>query len=209
MESERVLMRMQDPNKIVMAKKKGKQLRIFCDLDGVCSWWEKAACETLGVDYDDPEIREQLKTGKKRMEDFAGGDEEMWAKIDAKGEEWWASMPKLPWADRLYEFLNGQTEDFSFLTSPSDNPMCASGKIKWLKKHFGEKFKSFLIGKNKHLCASPDCLLVDDDDEKCEKFREYGGHVFQWPHCLKIVDGDTTEDEVFDDLKAYIEEIRK
>jgi hypothetical protein len=199
----------QGNNKIALGETKQKKLRIFCDLDGVCSWWEKAACEALDIDYDDPEIREQLKTGRKRMEDFAGGDAEMWAKIDAKGEEFWTDMPKLPWAERLYEFLNEQTNDFSFLTSPSGNPVCASGKVKWLKKYFGEKFKNFLIGKNKHLCASPDCLLVDDDDTKCEKFREYGGHVFQWPHPLKIVDGDMTEDEVFEDLKAYIEEIKK
>lgn len=199
-------MRLQDPTKIIFAKRHGKKLRIFVDMDGVCSWWEKSAAKTLGIDYDDPKIREQLKNGK-RLEDFVGGDDKMWPMIDAEGEKWWANMPKLPWADRLFSLIVKETDDFCFLTSPSDNPVCAAGKIQWLQKHFGKEFKNFLIGKNKHLCAGPNSLLIDDDDKKCEMFRKYGGHVFQWPHPIKIVDGDMTEDEVFEDLVSYIKEI--
>lgn len=200
-------MRIQDPNKIIIANKKKNGLRIFCDLDGVCAFWEKAAAKTCGIDYDDQEIRDAIKNGK-RLEKFVGGDEKMWPMIDKGGTNWWANLELLPWAKRLYDLLKKESNDFSFLTSPSNNPVCAAGKVEWMKKHFGSDFKDFLIGRNKHLCATPNTLLVDDDKKKCKKFRAYGGHTFQWPCPLSLIDKDIDIEEVFDELSTYIKEIR-
>lgn len=203
------MIRTQGDNKIIIAAKSRKdQLRIFCDVDGVVAFWEKSAAKTLNVDLEDKEIREQIKGGKK-IESFVGGDDKMWPMIDKEGVDWWANMEKLPWADRLFEELTKATKDFSFLTSPSSNPICAQGKIMWLKKHFGEDFRDFLIGRNKHLCASSVTLLVDDNKGKCKKFRKYGGHTFLWPNPLELLDDEKKLEKTFDELLSYIEELKK
>ena len=201
-------MKMQDPNRIVLGEKKKKnKLRILLDLDGICAYWEKSAAHTCGLDYEDKEIRDALKNGK-RLEKFVGGDSKMWPMIDKEGEDWWTNLEKLPWTDKLIDLLKQESDDFCILTSPNRNPICASGKIKWMQQYFGETFKDFLIGANKHLCATPDSLLIDDTEKKVNKFREYGGHAFLWPHPLKIIDGDIKIEDVIQDLKDYIKEIR-
>jgi len=202
-------MKVQDPHRILFAKakKKAKGLRVFLDMDAVVTFWEKGAAETCGVDYEDPEIREALKKGDK-IEDFCGGEPAMWKKIDAEGEEWWENLEKLPWTDRLIEELKKRGDEFAFLTSPSSNPVCAAGKIKWLSKNVEKDFADFLIGRNKHLCAGPNTLLVDDSEKKIKKFREYGGHAFLWPHPLELIDEDVDLEETLKDLFDYIKEIK-
>jgi len=201
-------MKVQDPNKIIMAKSKKKSgLIIFLDIDGVCSFWEKSAGKTLGIDIEDEKIREEIKNGK-RMETYVGGDEKMWPIIKKEGSKWWADMELLPWGKRLYEELKKRSDYFSFLSSPSNDPDCAAGKVQWLRKHFGDDFKDFLIGRNKYLCASPRALLVDDDKGKIKRFRKFGGHVFQWPSPFHLLDGDVDLEETFNDLFEYINEIR-
>lgn len=204
-------MKIQDPNKIVFAKKKNKKTEgivALLDLDGVVSFWEKSAAKTLGVNLEDKEIREAIKNGKG-IESYVGGDDKMWSKIDAEGIKWWREMELLPWAKELYEKLNEKADHFCFLTSPSNNPSCAAGKIEWLKKHFGENFKDFLIGRNKHLCASSRSILIDDNKGKIKKFRSFGGHVFQWPHPLSLIDGDIDINETIKELMDYVEDLSR
>ncbi len=192
------------PDRIIIAKKEKKNLRILCDLDGVCSFWEKATAKVCNVDLNNKEIREQLKN-EDCIEDIIGGMNKMWKLIDDAGEDYWENMEILPWAKKLYKELNKRTKDFCFLTSPALNPISASGKIKWLRKHFGEDFKDFLIGSNKYFCAGPNSLLIDDNEKKCKKFKEYGGKVFLWPNPIKLIDGDISIDETFEELFEMIE----
>jgi len=193
------------PDRIIIAKKEKKNLRIFCDLDGVCSYWEESAASVCDIDFKNEEIRKQLKNGGC-IEDFIGGEKKMWKLIDDAGEDFWRNMEILPWAKKLYNELNKRTEDFCFLTSPSLDPISVSGKIKWLRKHFGDNFKDFLIGSNKYLCASPNSLLIDDNEKKCKKFKEYGGKVFLWPNPIRLIDGDVDIDETFEELFKIIGE---
>lgn len=200
-------MKIKDPNKIVIATNKKNKLRIAVDLDGVVSHWEKAAAETCGVDYNDEKIREELKNGK-RMEEFVGGDPEMWKMIDKEGEAWWENMEKLPWADDLIDILKKESKDLFFLSSPSKSPTCYSGKIKWVIKNYPKMDRDVFLGCKKHLFAGPNTLLVDDTDKKIKKFREYGGHAFKWPCPLSIIDRDVKIEDVLQDLKDYIKEIK-
>jgi len=197
----------QDPNKIVLAAKKKNKLRIAVDIDGVLSYWEKAAAETCGVDYEDEKIREEMKNGK-RMEEFVGGDSKMWPMIDKEGESWWEDMEKLPWADDLVNMLKKETKDFFFLSSPSKSPICYSGKLKWVLKNYPKEDRSLFLGCKKHFVANPNVLLVDDTEKKVKQFREYGGHAFKWPCPLSIIDGDLKIEDVLQDLKDYIQEIK-
>lgn len=142
------------------------------------------------------------------MEKFVGGDSKMWPMIDKKGEKWWEDLEKFPWTDELLDLVKKESDEYSILTSPSRNAQCASGKVNWMQKHWGKEFNSYFIGKHKHLCANPRTLLIDDSEKKVKKFREAGGHAFLWPHPLKIIDGDLKQEDIFEELKDYIEEIR-
>ena len=193
--------------KIIIANKKRTGLRTMLDLDGTISFWEKSVAKICNIDINDKKVREKLKNGK-RMETFVGGDDKMWPLIDKEGEKFWTNMEILPWGRRLYNLLKETGDYFCFLTSPSNNPICASGKIKWLKKHFGENFKDFLIGRNKHLCASPTSILIDDNKDKIKKFKQFGGHVFQWPNPFKLIDGDVDINDIIKELKDFIKEIK-
>ena len=200
-------MKIQDPNRIIIAKKKKKDgLIIFLDMDGVITFQEKAAAKVLDLDLNDKDIRDKIKNGK-RLETFVGGDSVMWPKIDAEGTKWWRDMEMLPWGMELYKKLKAKGDHFCFLTSPSNNPTCAAGKIEFLRKHFGDDFKNFLIGRNKEFCASPRSLLVDDSASKVKKFRKFGGHAFQWPCPLSLLDGDKNVDDVIEELMEYIDEL--
>lgn len=204
------MIHLQGEHKIkVAAEKNSKKIKIFLDMDGVCAFWEKSAAKTLGMNVEDPKVRHHLKNGKQ-MEEFVGGDALMWPRIDAEGYEWWANLEILPWAQRLYNELKRRAgDDFCFLTSPNRNPICAQGKIVWLQKHFGETFSDFLIGKKKHLCASPNAILVDDNRGKVEKFRKYGGNAFLWPTPFELIDKDKDLDQTFEDLFKFIEEVER
>ena len=132
----------------------------------------------------------------------------MWSMIDEQGEDWWADMEKFSWTDDLIDLARKEADEFCILTSPSRNPVCSSGKVKWMQKQFGKTFKDFMIGSNKHICATSNSLLIDDTEKKVNEFREYGGHAFLWPHPLKLIDKDVKIEDVFQDLKDYIKEIK-
>lgn len=200
-------MKIKDPNKIIIASKKKNKLRISLDLDGVVADWGKAAAKTCGVDINDEKIREELKNGK-RMEEFVGGDEKMWPMIDAEGDAWWENIEKTDWADDLINLLKKETKHLFFLSSPSKHPTCYSGKIKWILKNYPKMDRDVFLGCKKHLFANPNTLLVDDTEKKIKKFREFGGHAFKWPCPLSIIDGDVNIEDIFQDLKDYIKEIK-
>ena len=201
-------MKIQDPNRIILSeKKKKKNFVILLDLDGVLAHWEKAAVKACDLDYKDEKLRTSLKNGKN-LNKIVGGDSKMWPMINKKGEEWWENLERFTWADKLIDLVKKEADEFCILTSPNRNPICASGKIKWMQKHFDKKFKDFLIGNKKHLCATPNSLLIDDTEKKVNKFRECGGHAFLWPHPLKIIDGDLKIEDVLQDLKDCIEGIK-
>lgn len=177
-------------------------IKIFIDIDGVCAFWEKAVAQTFKIDIDDPEIRKSIKDDHYKIEELCGGTAKMWEGIDKEGIEWWENIELLPWAKRLYKKCKSMSDNVAFLTSPSDNYLCAAGKVKWIKKHF--KTQNFIITPKKYFCASKDSLLIDDTKKKIKSFKEHGGHAVLWPDPLAILDGDIDIEDVFTDLHNFV-----
>ncbi len=196
------MIRVQDPKRIILAKKEKKDLIIFVDLDGVMCNFTQAACKACGLDYE--ELKEDLKKEDK-IENHIGEDE-MWKKIGEKGEEYWTGLELFPWAKKLYKKLQEKSPYVCFLTSPNDNEVSLSGKAKWIKKHF-DGTTDFFIGKPKWLCASGNKILIDDSKKKTDKFDEFGGNIFRWPNPNKLLDGDIDTDETIEELLEYIDEL--
>jgi len=173
-------MKIQGPDKILFAKKEKEEIRILIDINGVLADFDKASCEVCDIDINSEEVRKHLRSGG-RIDKFIN-DDKMWDKIRAKGVSFWEDLELLPWAKELYNALKTKSEMVAFLSSPSDNSDCAAGKVKWIKKHFDTK--SFIITPQKHFCATPNSILIDDTQKKIDEFSKYGGKTFLWPNPL-------------------------
>jgi len=174
-------------------------------MDGVLSNWMDKACETVDVDPTDDKIRSQLKGGAW-LDDIRGIDEkDMWDKISAGGTDWWANLEIFDWSKRLVNRMKKEGEVY-FLTSPGSCIPAPSGKMQWIENHL-QMVEQLIIAKDKHLCAGPNRLLIDDSEKKIEAFRKNGGHAFHWPMQYRIDDGDENIDDVFEkllyDIKGY------
>lgn len=105
---------------------------------------------------------------------------DLWRTIDKAGFHHWADLPKNPWADDLLTACR-EIAPTIILTSPSRHISSLSGKLAWLQRHYGRKFRDYLIGPPKHFCANADTVLIDDCDKNCEEFRVQGGEAIVFP----------------------------
>jgi len=203
------MIRINGPNQIRIQSQKKDDFFIFIDMDGVISYWMKDACKLCGVDLDDKEIRDKLKSGI-RLEDMGiVSDEEMWSLITEEGEDFWANLELFPWSKELVRRME-KLGDVFFLTSPGSCIHSPSGKMEWIKEHFGiEYMKKTIITKHKYMCAAPNRVLIDDEKNKVQKFREFGGHAFIWPDCLCLLDGDKDVNGVTDKLEKIVRSLSR
>jgi 5'(3')-deoxyribonucleotidase len=204
------MVRIQSPNKIILAKKKKKKIKIFLDMDGCISDWLGAACNLCDIDLNDTDIREGLKKKNGFLEDFVD-EKVLWKNIEEAGVGYWENLDIFPWAKKLYKSLEELGDDFSILSSPGKFTEIASlacdGKVLWLDKHFDNK-KNYIFAYNKSICASENTILVDDSQHKIDPFVEEGGHGFLWPNPLSLIDGDKDVDDTIDELVDYIERMK-
>ena len=188
---------------------KKDEIMILLDLDGVIVSWLKGAANVCGIDLENKEIRDKIKSGSSINLFLENGEKELWENIDKYGSEWWRNLEKFSWSDKLIKLLMDKSSNFCFLTSPSNNPFCVIGKIMWLKDNMGSDFKNFLIGKDKHFCANSRSILIDDNVGKIKKFDKYGGNVFKWPNELSLIDGDINIEDTLKSLSKKIDNIKE
>jgi len=194
-------------NKIILCEKQDKKnkLRIFLDVDGVITNWIKAVAELIDVDMNDKDIREKLKKGYKFEEIVDIDEEQMWEKINKEGRKFWKNLELTPWAKKLVQEIKNTNNNLCFLTSPSSHASSLSGKKTFLDKYFQEI--NFIITGEKHFCAHPNALLIDDSVNKIKKFEDWGGNVFFWPDILSFEDKENDIDEVIQKLINNINNI--
>lgn len=105
---------------------------------------------------------------------------QLWTKIDGAGHDFWANMPKLPWADELVDMLAKSGLTTILCTSPSLSDGCNSGKVAWIRKNFPQFHRQFMITPCKHLLRG-DFVLIDDSDDNVRKFRQNGQSAILFP----------------------------
>lgn len=131
---------------------------IFFDLDGVLANFHKGGCQLLGIPEDESFIKRP---------DF-------WNKVD---EDFWINLELMPDAQQLVDLALGYTspENIGILTSPARNPRNLSGKAFWVQKHFPDLYENLLVGRQKHFCAKPGNILIDDWEINIDLFDLHGG----------------------------------
>jgi 5'(3')-deoxyribonucleotidase len=155
---------------------KNKKIYLI-DLDGVMAMFVRGAMKALNItDYSVPK-------GVHPIEKWNGVNvttEHFWEAIDAGGESFWENLEKYPWADDLLRFCEKSGSTF-FLTAPSRNPLCCSGKMKWIKKHYPHMISRTILTRHKYLLASPNKILIDDTETQIDSFVQWGGNGLLFP----------------------------
>lgn len=105
---------------------------------------------------------------------------QFWKAVD-NAPNFWDNLPKFHWTDELVKYLHSLDVPVFVCTSPSSNPDCVAGKLRSLQKNKIVKHRHFVITPHKFLLARPDAVLIDDNDKKCNEFRDNGGKVLQFP----------------------------
>ncbi len=176
--------------------------RIFYDLDGVNVDWEGRAIEILGLNK--AKIMSELKSGKK-LEDIYP---QIYEKIEESGTDFWTGLELYPWAQELIN-LGRKYGEVAFLSSGGNihrrtNAVADAnaGKTRYVAKNFPGI--PLILTREKYLCANPNAILIDDTKEKVDKFRDYGGVGFNFPHPYKIIDKDIELKTVLRDLEKVL-----
>lgn len=177
----------------------------FMDMDGVITDFVGSTLKLFGIEYkanEWPKGQYGIDIAMKI------DDSDMWDRIN-KCEGFWENLPLLPEGLELYNKLS-EIGEVVFLTSPNRDPKGSSGKVAWLLDRFGIKFRNYILTSQKHLCAG-NGILIDDYDDKVDKFREAGGWSILYPqpwnsnHHLQ----DDRNGYVMGEVNRILELIRK
>ena len=156
---------------------------ILLDLDGVCCDFIGGLCSALDKDrekiYNDPIWAE--KDGYNRVgEVFGLTEKQLWDFIDRRGLSFWSALEPFPWFDEMHGQLR-MIGNVVFLSSPSKDPFCVAGKVRWLQGIFGREFRNYIFTPLKSYFRSDNSLLIDDSEEMVNKFGLRHAVLFPQP----------------------------
>ena len=177
-----------------------KLTQAYIDMDGVLADFFKSA---LLVNHVDCSAINYPK-GQYNIEKWLGVKTEyFWERIDDHGEGFWSGLDLCEGALELWEIV--QPLNPIILTSPSMQPHCVSGKLKWLQSTFGNQFRDYIFCPAQHKLhlAKEHCLLVDDRETNVRDFYAVGGQAYLWPHIGN--NSAATINDALSDIKIMVE----
>lgn len=136
---------------------------VMIDMDGVLSDFERKVSELLGV---------PMRTAPKGK---------VWGKIgyyDKNVEPFFESLPKMPDADVLWDFVIKNFTQYNILTATGTMPRnVVEQKHRWMANHYGSDVivKTVQSSKEKAKYANPGTILIDDRMASIEPWRKAGG----------------------------------
>ena len=150
--------------------------KIYCDMDGVLTDFEKRFHEKLneiGPDY--YPLRDIQKVVKPKDFENIFGPEEFWNFIDGiVGVSFWVGMDWMPHGRELWEFISKYNP--SLLTSPSRNNTSRLGKNLWVRNQLNPKPKViFAYSADKQRYANENSILIDDKKSNINEWTAKGG----------------------------------
>ena len=165
-----------------------KITHIFLDMDGVLVDFVGGALRTCfgNMEATICQTLELWPAGEYDITKVVGGTiDEFWEAINAE-KGFWESLSPYPWAADLIDLVESAVKrKWSIATSPSRDPQCAAGKVKWLQDNCskGQSFRNYFITPEKHLLAGGNRtrVLIDDRDVNVDRWRECGGSAILFP----------------------------
>lgn len=176
-----------------------KQVTIFLDLDDVVTNWLDSiaiAVHKSPAIYDPYRDRPEELTYDKRTELL--GREAM-NNVMANSLSFWRDMPKHRWADELVDACCKQFP-VAFLTSPSRYAVAAQGKMLWRDRNYPTV--PIILTSDKHMVASEDKFLVDDDLFQMSRFLTKG---HGWLFDSQFILNQYTPTEITEYIKHIVD----
>jgi len=132
--------------------------KLYVDLDAVLVDFNKGLTDLMGFPVT-PDM------------DIKGRDD-IWAKVDEGGADFWASMKWMPDGRRLWEGIKGRNP--TVLSAPSRDPSSKVGKNRWVDENLGTDV-AVILDKHKERYANPGDILIDDRMKNIKKWESAGG----------------------------------
>ena len=146
--------------------------KIYCDMDGVLTDFEKRFDHYAGMNPKEYEERY--------------GTPAFWELIDQKiGVKFWVGMPWMTQGRELWNFISPYKPDL--LTSPSRDNNSRLGKNLWVRNNLNPKPKViFAYSADKQRYANENSILIDDKKSNINEWAAKGGIA------IRCKDGDVT-----------------
>ena len=147
-------------NEATSTKLNESVLKIYCDMDGVLTDFNKQFAE--------------LHPWSPEKFTEKNGKDEFWELIDGRGVGFWVGMDWMEDGKELFKFI---TENFhvELLSSPSRAEHSRLGKRLWVRNHkLGVKL-NLAYSYNKQKYAAPSHILIDDRKDNIEQWESKGG----------------------------------
>lgn len=142
-------------------QKQVPQYKIYCDMDGVLTDFEKRFNYFTGI---------QPKQYKHKY-----GERAFWHLIDVEiGLSFWSKMPWMPQGKQLWNFISPYNPDL--LTSPSKDNNSRLGKNLWVKDNLNPQPKViFSYSADKQRYSQSNAILIDDKKSNINQWVAKGG----------------------------------
>lgn len=136
------------------------QYKIFCDMDGVLTDFDKRFEYFGGLTPDEYQAR------------FSKS--QFWKLIDDKvGFEFWAKMPWMPDGKQLWSYIEKYKP--MLLSAPSQKPSSRYGKRVWVNDNLPGVKLILAKRENKQDYSKPNRILIDDRADNIEEWKSKGG----------------------------------
>lgn len=170
----------------------GKQMpikAIYLDCDGVIVNFVQGCLKLWDLDFVDDKPGFHQINGWDHMPVFLSeqlgrevSESEFWEVIASKGSDFWADLDWLPWGKEVFNLCREHTDAVVLMTTPTEEPSCAAGKIEWINRNMPEDWRRrYALTPCKHHMAHPGAVLIDDSPDNNANFRAHGGSSFMWP----------------------------
>lgn len=147
-------------------------LKALLDLDGVLCDFHTAMCKALSLSMPDPWPSPQpcLFKALGLIE-----TSELWETFD--NEYFWANLDWTADGKQILAIVEDffGPENVCIATTPTRNPRCAAGKVRWIQRCIPAYSRRFFIGPPKYFAAAPTNILIDDSDSNINLFRQHAG----------------------------------
>ena len=148
--------------------------RIFLDLDGVLANWINSVFRLFGKEYDEATYPNNWNVWEEIGLD---SEEEMWARIDGS-TNFWENIKPYYWKEWLLWRCKSSAPT-TILSKPHKRASCYFGKADWCRRHCG--IGDPWLVQEKWPIARKNWLLIDDNNENCQKWADNGGHAIIFP----------------------------
>ena len=158
-------------------------LKIFLDIDGVLTDFVGHAVRKLNLNVDPTNCSWDFFASEMTPRQF-------WDSISLYGPCFWRNMPTHEWAENLIDVVKSYDPEFTLLTSPANCSYSWSGKRLWIQETFGASFNRQIFTHDKHFCAAPGRVLIDDTEINCKRFADWGGQAILFPQSWNSLGND-------------------